>query len=450
MCGASGEFFSNWIQCRDRSSRRRIHSRMRRFRRPFLLALAAGCACLATAGLAGAVAEPPVATARPTVAGIAAVGKQLTAQSGTWAASGALTYAYQWYRCNASGAACLSIHGAVSPTYTAVARDAGQTLGLTVTATGAAGSTPGVAYASLVGPIAPAKALLETTSQPAVSGAAAVGKTLEVATGSWSPTPAKLAYLWQRCNTNGRLCTAIASATDNSYTVTAADSGHTLVAVVQGTFGTTTQDAWSAGSAPVEAADAVGPAAALGPSLSGTEAQGSQLSVSPGIWNGTGPISYAYQWYRCDQQGSHCNSVHGATAATYRLTSHDAGKTIGVTLRATDSTGTAVAYTSLVGPIGTHGAAIAALAQPGISGQAKAGTELSASTGSWTQAGAKTTFAWLRCNANGRICTAIAGATAGTYTPTAADFDHRLVVTVTATVAAGSATAFSVATGPVA
>jgi Ig domain of plant-specific actin-binding protein len=422
---------------------------MRRFRRPLVLAFAAGCACLA-AGLAGAVPEPPTATARPTVAGIAAVGKQLTAQTGTWAASGALTYAYQWYRCDASGAACLSIHGAVSPTYTAVASDAGQTLGLAVTASGATGTASGIAYASLVGPIAPAKALLESTSQPTLSGTAAVGKTLQVSTGSWSPTPAKLAYLWQRCNANGRLCTSIASATEDSYTVTAADDGHALVAVVQGTFGTTTQDVWSSASVPVAGADVVGPTAALGPTVTGTEAQGSQLSISPGIWNGTGPISYAYQWYRCDEQGAHCNSVHGATAETYRLTAHDAGKTIGVTLRATDSTGTAVAYASLVGPIGPHGAAISALAQPGISGQPKAGTELSVSTGSWTEAGAKTTFAWLRCNANGRLCTAIAGATAGTYTPTAADFDHRLVAAVTATVAAGSATAFSAATGPVA
>jgi hypothetical protein len=373
----------------------------------------AACACSLTgATFARAAAEPPTPTARPSVAGIAAVGKQLTAQTGTWASSGALTYAYQWYRCDASGAACLSIHGAVSATYSVVARDAGQTLGLAVTATDPSGGTDS-AYASLVGPIAPPRALLESTVQPAVTGTATVDETLEVSTGAWSPTPAKLGYVWQRCNANGRLCTAIAAATGNAYTVSATDVGHTLVALVQGTFGTTTQAALSTASAPVA-------------------------------------VTYAYQWYRCDEQGSHCNSVHGATAADYRLTARDVGETIGVTERATDVTGTAIAYTSLVGPVAASGAALAAVVQASVSGQPKAGATLTAGAPTWTAKPRATTYVWLRCNANGRVCTAIPDATAATYTPTAADFDHRLVASITATGAGGPATAFSLATAPVA
>ena len=422
---------------------------MRPAGKPLLFALALATCAASPAAARPASPEPPVATSRPTVAGIAAVGKQLTAQSGTWAATGALTYSFQWYRCNPTGAACLSIHGAVSATYTVVARDAGQTLGLTVTATSAGSGGTGTAYASLVGPIAPPKALLESTVQPGVTGTAAVGRTLEVSTGSWSPTPAKLTYGWQRCNANGRLCTAIAQATGNTYTPTPLDAGHLLVAVVQGTFGTTTQDTFSTASALVAAAGAVGPTAELGPALAGTEEQGSQLLVSPGIWQGEGAVSFAYQWYRCNQQGGQCASVHGATAASYRLTARDAGKTLGVTLRATDTTGTAIAYTSLVGPIAAASAPLAAITQPGISGQAKTGVELSAGGGSWTVAGAAMAFSWLRCNGNGRLCVAIPGATAAAYTPTSADVGHRLVSAVTATVAAGSATALSVATAQV-
>jgi hypothetical protein len=413
-----------------------------------VLAVAA-CTCSVTgATFARAAAEPPTPTARPSVAGIAAVGKQLTAQTGTWASSGALTYAYQWYRCDASGAACLSIHGAVSATYTVVARDAGQTLGLAVTATDPSGTD--TAYASLVGPIAPARALLESTVQPAVTGTATVDQTLEVSTGAWSPTPAKLSYVWQRCNPNGRLCTAIAAATRNSYTVSATDVGHTLVALVQGTFGTTTQAALSTASAPVAAAAAVGPTPALGPTVAGIEQEGQRLSISPGIWKSEGAVAYAYQWYRCDEQGAHCNSVHGATAADYRLTARDVGETIGVTERATDATGTAIAYTSLAGPVAASGAALAAVVQASVSGQPKAGATLTAGATTWTAKPGATTYVWLRCNANGRVCTAIPGATAATYTPTAADFDHRLVASITASGTGGPATAFSLATAPIA
>ena len=62
-----------------------------------------------------------------------------------------------------------------------------------------------------------------------------------------------------------------------------------------------------------------------------------------------------------------------------------------------------------------------------------------------------TTYAWMRCNANGRVCTAIAGATADTYALTSADVGHTALVAVV-TVKAGSATAsaFSAATAAVA
>ena len=39
------------------------------------------------------------------------------------------------------------------------------------------------------------------------------GQTLQARSGGWSAAPASLAYQWQRCNANGRLCTPIAGAT---------------------------------------------------------------------------------------------------------------------------------------------------------------------------------------------------------------------------------------------
>ena len=90
------------------------------------------------------VATPPLVTwvvvpvrgprpepgASDTVIGTAAAGKLLTGLSGNWAGSGPTTYKFQWYRCNAAGAACRSVRGATSPTFAlgdleATARGAG-------------------------------------------------------------------------------------------------------------------------------------------------------------------------------------------------------------------------------------------------------------------------------------------------------------------------------------
>jgi hypothetical protein len=156
---------------------------------------------------------------------------QLVGSAGTWSGSGTIQYHYQWYRCDPAGAHCESIHGATKATYTQVAKDGAHSLGLTVRATDAAGTS--TAYASLLGPVAAAAATLVSTVQPTVSGTPGPGKALQVSSGAWSRTPTALAYQWQRCNANGRLCAAIAGATAASYTLTAADAGHALLAVVQ-------------------------------------------------------------------------------------------------------------------------------------------------------------------------------------------------------------------------
>ena len=66
---------------------------------------------------------------------------------------------------------------------------------------------------------------------------------LQVSSGSWSQPPSALSYQWQRCNSNGRLCTPISGATASSYTAAAADSGHTLLVVVQASLSAGAQQA---------------------------------------------------------------------------------------------------------------------------------------------------------------------------------------------------------------
>ena len=89
------------------------------------------------------------------------------------------------------------------------------------------------AYGALVGLVAGSGAKLVASAPPSITGSPSVGAELEVAGGSWNLTPTAFTYQWQRCNANGRLCTAIPGAVGSSYSPTTGDVGYRLLAVVQ-------------------------------------------------------------------------------------------------------------------------------------------------------------------------------------------------------------------------
>ena len=68
--------------------------------------------------------------------------------------------------------------------------------------------------------------------------------------------------------------------------------------------------------------------------------------------------------------------------------------------------------------------------RPVVLGQAAVGHRLEAFSGLWVGSGADVAYQWERCRAN--ECTAIAGATASTYVPVAADAGRRMRVAATA------------------
>jgi hypothetical protein len=406
----------------------------------------------ATAGTATqavlSLASSPIGTAapsaigRPTIAGTAKVGQRLTGAPPSGAAAGA-TLAYQWYRCDTTGAHCNSLHGATAKTYTTVSKDTGKTIGLTVRVTATATATP--TYSSLLGPLAPAAAPGVTTVQPAVTGEPTQGQVLTAGSGTWAPTPTALHYAWQRCNANGRICTSIEGAASGAYTPVTADVGHALVALVTATFGSSTETAFSLATGPIQASVL---ANTVPPAVAGTLRVGQQLSGSLGTWTGAPPIAYHDQWYRCDAGGAHCSSVHGATARTYRLVAADSGHTIGLTVTATDSSGSKPGYASLVGPIGAAAATLVSTAQPKVTGTAILGQPLAVDAGTWSATPTATTDQWERCNANGRLCVPIAGATSSSYVVSAADAGHALLALVSAHAGTVVASAFSVRVSP--
>ena len=107
--------------------------------------------------------------------------------------------------------------------------------------------------------------------------------------------------------------------------------------------------------------------------------------------------------------------------------------------------------TVTVGPPVTTGTRPASTKAPAIAGTAAKGAKLTVKAGTWTGA-APIAFGyqWERCEAKTLVCTPIAHATVATYVPVAADVGKRLRVLVTATNAAGSATATSNLTATVA
>ena len=89
---------------------------------------------------AAVIPEAPANTALPTISGTAQQGQTLTAGNGSWT-NEPTSYAYQWLRCDASGASCLPIAAATTQTYIVASADVGSTLRVAVTASNAGGSS---------------------------------------------------------------------------------------------------------------------------------------------------------------------------------------------------------------------------------------------------------------------------------------------------------------------
>ncbi|MFL6002955.1 MAG: CHAP domain-containing protein [Nocardioides sp.] len=154
------------------------------------------------------------------------------------------------------------------------------------------------------------------------------------------------------------------------------------------------------------------------PTVSGTPQVGVKLTASPGTWTPAGG-TYSYQWYAGGA------AITGATNPTFIPRPEQLGKQLRVKVISTKTgaqTGTALsAVTAATAP-----GVLTATAPPTITGTPQVGVQLSATTGTWSP---RATYSYRWRDTDGPI----PGATGSTFTPTAAQLDQPLRVTVTAT-----------------
>jgi hypothetical protein len=401
----------------------------------------------------------------------------ISVNTGTWDASTGYTYSYTWYTCTTASAAatdalpdsCTVISGQTAATLPVLASFAGKFIVSGVKA--AKTATPTVFTTKFT------KSTLQVRQVPSIGAtnpaisSASIGQVGVVHTaddGVWngfsSPT---FSYVWFACTTAVAASSSTAPATTNcvaitpaqtakTFTPTAAQDGKYLLVQVRATNDaqTTAVSRYSATTANKVFAP---PANTVAPVLSTNPAAnpptvGNTVTTTNGTWTGSAPITYTYQWYRCDAASasatdtlpSGCATIDtGGTAATYTVQSADVTsgqKHLLVRVRAANSFGTVDRFSA------SRGAAVRAAVRstnPVVSGDNQVGQVLTAASGEWTGGVPSPTFTyeWFRCTAPVAAAADVRPTTCGatpiraasasnTYTAVSADVGGYIVVRV--------------------
>jgi hypothetical protein len=198
------------------------------------------------------------------------------------------------------------------------------------------------------------------TVAPTITGIPSLGQTLTAAPGTWTESPT-FTYQWVRCPASGGApdgsdCAVIGGASTTAYVVAAGDVGSRLRVRVTGS--NSDGNATVASNATEVVGGQAGPPNTAPPTIVGSPVVGQTLTANNGSWTGTG-ITFAYAWSRCDATGAACVPIPLATQTTYTLVTADSGRTIRVTVTATNTTGSnsvqSAQTAAVTAPTGTTG-----------------------------------------------------------------------------------------------
>jgi hypothetical protein len=190
-------------------------------------------------------------------------------------------------------------------------------------------------------------------SGPTISGVPQVGKVLTATDAQWNHDGFKVSpteKVWDRCSgPDISSCVAIKDgsglyADGTTYRLTAADLG--LVIRRYNGYRTSVPSpalysVWSAATATVTVDQTtVGkPVNTALPKITGTARVHKKLKASTGTWTGATPISFKYQWKKCNSKAKKCKSISGATKSSFTPGSKYAGKRLKVVVTAKNSEG---------------------------------------------------------------------------------------------------------------
>ena len=177
------------------------------------------------------------------------------------------------------------------------------------------------------------------------------------------------------------------------------------------------------------------------------------LSANVGTWDGSFPITYKYQWKRCeasDPVNGACVNITSATSSFYTPTAADVGSRLRVEVTATNSQGTA-AQNSEVSAV-VIAIAPKVRATPQILGDNIVDQTLTLTAGTWDGSTPLAfTYSWRRCNPVGDLdsCAQIPAATTASYSPTVADIGFSIRAWITGANIVGSDVAITNHTFPI-
>jgi hypothetical protein len=198
----------------------------------------------------------------------------------------------------------------------------------------------------------------QNTGEPSISGSTVVGATLSASRGSWSGSPTSYAYQWVRCAASGSRpdgsdCAAVGGATTSRYVVSGSDVGWRLRVRVTASNADGAATAASNPSGVIASPpEATRPRNTARPGISGTPNRDQVLHVSPGTWTGSQPITFSFQWLRCDTRGGNCLTLPGFRDDAYTVREGDVGRTLRVTVVARNSAGQSERTTAPTGVVG--------------------------------------------------------------------------------------------------
>jgi hypothetical protein len=272
---------------------------------------------VSTPAITGMSGDAPIVVTHVAIQGTGKTGTTLTGTAPAWD-SDQVTTAYQWQRDGAN----VGSSSTTLPPYTLTSADVGHQVTLKATGT-RTGYDPAYSTSNAItGVLGDAAAATTPVSITAPNNK--VGTTLTANAPTWDVSSTTL-YQWFRDSTAITVLSSSSSA--KSYKLVDADIGHSITVQAVGRR-TGYLDGVSTSSAVVGAA--LDPVVNTGaPTITGVAAARETLRATPGTWQVTSGVSYAYQWF---VDGV---AVAKETKSSYVVRTIDAGKAVSVRVTAT-------------------------------------------------------------------------------------------------------------------